>query len=165
MEPNDLKAALDKAGDKRAALEVLNGRTDTIIELFQLALKNFLAEPTCYHPDFNLFHLARQKPHAQQRYYKRAAASLLIAATEAVRVGEAFHLKERVKAAKKAGYREGVQIPGVKMPDLGPGGVDLEALCQCGHTYGHHTAETEGFCMDMDCECQKFTPKEGATQP
>lgn len=157
MGPNELQAAFEKAGDKKAAMDVLTSRTMAILDLYQLGLKNFLADPVKYDPKFNIKAISHQPKHHQENYFKRVSATMLIAATQGMITGEAFHTLHYIKAAKKANPKKpAVKIEGVTMPDLGESGPDMEAPCTCGHNYGTHTSETEGFCIDMDCPCVKF---------
>jgi hypothetical protein len=165
MGPNDLQRAFDAAGDKKDAMELLTKRTEIILGLFQVGMNNFMADPGRFDPKFDVKRVGLLPKGQQDAYFKRVAQCLLVAATQGVLVGEDFHTKQYILASKKVMTKVSVKIEGVEMPDLGPSVPDLDALCVCGHSYGKHTGEVEGFCMNMDCTCRKFTPANTGEQP
>ncbi len=159
MQPNELLNAVKVAENDKESMAIFSGRIYSILDFYRSSMAAFLVRPNEFDPEFDINKISNWSPKGQQEYFKRVSATMLLAATEAVILGEKFHAGEHIKAAVKL-QAAPVGIPGVETPELhAPGTFPMDTPCACGHAYGNHLNADKGPCLDLDCACKHFTVK------
>lgn len=163
MGPEELKRKMEEGADQASKTEALMDRAGAILSLYQKMTKAFIERPKDFDAKFDAGTLSLGNGWQQEKYFRQVMKTFLRASIEAVQTAEKFHLSQAILAHKKSGGRGEVKIEGVILPEIGKSSADLEAECECGHNFGNHTGQEDGFCMDLTCECNHFKPtKEGS---
>ena len=161
MLPNELTNAMAIAESQREKMAVLQDRVHSILNTYRNSFTAFLENPRAFDPNFDANKMAMRPGWQQKSYYKRMSESLLEAATQAMLVGERFHMGESIRiAVQVAPVKEQVTIEGVRLPELEAGGAPaMNQMCTCKHVYGYHLDGEKGPCLEWGCDCKHFEPK------